>query len=86
MKGRIGLDILFLQLCKAILADTLVTEEGDIIRIAAKDAGGVILLQNDLFLVYKDLQGILGAEIQAVTQLDGEYDSAKLINFSYNSG
>ena len=40
----IELDILFLQFFEAIRADALVTEECNVIRIAAENAGGLIFL------------------------------------------
>jgi hypothetical protein len=42
--GGIELDILFLQFFEAIRADTLITEERNVIRIAAENAGGLIFL------------------------------------------
>jgi hypothetical protein len=66
----------------ALLADVFAPEVGDVVRVAAKDACRLVLLEDDLFLVDVDLQSILFGDSQGAAQLDGNDYSPELVHFS----
>ena len=77
---------LFLDLIQAICADALAVEEDDVIGVVTENAGGVIFLKNDAIVIGEDLDGILHLNVHGFADLDGEHDSAELVNFSDHSG
>ena len=70
----------------AARADVLALEVDDILRVVAKDAGRLIFTKNNGVVVYIDLQRVALRNIQRAAELDGENDSAQLIDFTYNPG
>jgi hypothetical protein len=77
---------LVFDLFKAVLADSLAVEENDIVRVAAEDAGGGVLLKNDSFVINKDLNGILDADVKRTADLNGKNYSSELVDAAYYSG
>jgi spore coat polysaccharide biosynthesis predicted glycosyltransferase SpsG len=81
-----GLLKFILDLFETVLADSLAVEEDDIVRIAAEDAGGGVLLKNDSFVINKDLNGILDADVKRTADLNGKNYSSELVDTAYYSG
>jgi hypothetical protein len=75
-----------LQLFKALIADQLALEKVHITRVVAEDAGGMILLQDDLVAFRKDFEGILHGNIHGLAQFDGNYDSSQVVKLPYDTG
>ena len=76
---------LVLDLIEAIGADAFAVEEDDIVSVVAENAGGVIFLQNDAVVVGEDLDRVLYFNIHCFADLDGEDDSAQLVDLSDHS-
>ena len=76
---------LSLQLFNAGTADALLLEYHDLLGAFAKDAGGLVLLQNDASVFREDLKRALDLNAHLLTELRGQNKSAKLIHFSDNS-
>ena len=81
-----GRSKLRLDLGQTVGADTLAAEEGDVVRVVAEYAGGVIFLQNDTVVIGEDLNSVLDLNVHRFANLNGENDSAQLVYFSYHSG
>jgi len=62
---------LFLELCQAISAYSLILEKHHLICIPAEDARRLIFLQNDLLAIGKNLHGIIGIDVQVITDTAG---------------
>ena len=77
---------LVLDLFETVLTDSLSVEENDVVSVAAEDAGGNVLLKNDSFVINKDLDGILDADVKRTADLDGKNYSSELVNAAYYSG
>ena len=76
---------LCLDLCQTVGTDTLAAEEGDVVRVVAEYAGGMIFLQDDAVIIGEDLDGILYLNVHCFTDFNGENDSTQLVYFSYHS-
>jgi hypothetical protein len=79
-----------LKLCfdlfKAILTDALVIEVYHAVCVVAEHASRLILLQNNAIFVNEDLKRIFFVNVHGLTDADGQYDSAKLVYFTYDTG
>ena len=76
---------LILDLVETIGADAFTVEENDVVCVVAEDAGGMILLEDDAAVVGEDLDGVLDLDVHRLADLNGEHDSAELVNFSDHS-
>lgn len=70
----------------AIRANVLSLIAYDTLCAVAEDAGGMILVENDVVTLNKDFQRITLGNIKSTAQFNGKDDASKLVNFSYNSG
>ena len=55
--------VAFLELFDAVGADAFAVEDGDVLGAVAKDAGGVVFLEDDAIVVGEDLDGVLDVNI-----------------------
>jgi len=58
----------------------------DLARIVAKDAGGVVLLEDDLIPFGEDLERVFDGDIHRFAQLDGDDDASKIVQFPHDTG
>ena len=70
------------QLLHAVGADVLASVVFDISAVAAEDAGRLILLENNGFAIDIDFDSVLLRDVQRAAQLDGQNDSAELVDLS----
>ena len=70
----------------ALRADVLAVEHDDVFGVITEDTGGLILPQNNGRTIHIDLKGIFLRNVQGAAQLDGQHDTAQLINFPHNTG
>ena len=75
-----------LHLVQAMLADELVLIIDYMVCIAAEDAAGLILLQNNLIAVHKDFDGILRGNTHCSAQFDRNNNTAEGIELTDNTG
>lgn len=75
-----------LKLLQTLTANALSAKIYHVGGIAAKDAGGKILFENDTVSVRKNLYRILYVEIHHLSKLDGKNDSSKLVHLAYYTG
>ena len=75
-----------LNLLEASRADMLTTELDDILTLATEYAGVGILLKYDVAVVGENLQRVLLLNVHSLAKLHGDDNSAKLVDFSYDSG
>ncbi len=73
------------QISKALCADTLTVVVNDIVGVAAENACGIIFLKNNSFVVHEDLHRILDVEVKHFAELHRKHDSAKFIDFAYDT-
>jgi ATP-dependent protease ClpP protease subunit len=73
----------FLDLADAGLADLLSLKEGNVRRVAAENACGLIFSENDLVAVGEDLYRVFFADLHHFADLDGKHDSSKVVHLSY---
>lgn len=66
-------------------ADAFAVEVGDVLGVIAKDAGGMVFLEDDAVVIGEDLDGVLDFDIQCLSNFDRKHDSAKLVYFSDHS-
>ena len=69
---------LLFQLFHASSADVLALEYGDVLGLAAEDAGRLILFQNDRRTVNIDFNCVLFRNVQRAAQLNWKNDASKL--------
>ena len=74
------------KLSGAFTADILAAVSGQAPVRSTEDAGRLILLQDDLVLLYVDLKCIAVTDVHGFADLNGQYNSAELVNFSDHSG
>ena len=67
-------------------ANAFAVEINDIVSVVAENASGLILLQNDLIAVCKDLDSISLLDVQDFSDLDRKHDSSQLVNLTYYTG
>ena len=77
---------LFVHGADAVGADVLALVVDDVLRVVAEDAGRLILAQDDGLTIHEDLDAVFFLNAEGSSQLDGEHDTAKLVNFSNNTG
>ena len=53
--------------------------------VAAENACGIIFLKNNSFVVHEDLHRILDVEVKHFAELHRKHDSAKFIDFAYDT-
>jgi hypothetical protein len=80
--SSVGLTGHFLE---AVLADELGAVEDDILCVAAEEAGGNVLLQDDAVVFHEDLDGVLVLDVHLVAKFDGEHDAAQFVDAAYDS-
>jgi hypothetical protein len=69
----------------AARANILALEVLDVLSLAAEDAGGGVLFENNALSVYIDFQGVLLIDVQGPAQFHGQYHPTELIDLSDNS-
>ena len=74
------------DLLETVLTDALTAEKYDVVRICTENAGGLIFLENYSVFVGEDFKRVLFIDVHCLSDADGEYDSAKLVDLSYDSG
>ena len=74
-----------LDLFQTTFADALFVEEYYVIRVFAKDATGLIFLQDDLVLVDEDLKGGLVGNVEGLAHALGNYDTPEIVDLSYDA-
>ena len=77
---------LFLQLFNAVRADVLTFVIDDVLGAVTENAGGMILMKNNVISVNKNFESILFSNIQGAAKLNGQNDASELIDLSDNSG
>ena len=83
MGNSVSLTVHFVQAC---FADQLASVKNHIICIAAEQARGNILLEDDLVLFNENLDGILILDVHLIAKLNREHDSAKFIDAANDTG
>jgi hypothetical protein len=73
------------QFLDAFFTDNPVFVVLHVIGVTAKKAGRLVLLQDDLFTVYVNLQGIFNIDSQSSAQLNRDYHPAEFIYFAYDT-
>lgn len=73
---------MLLDLIEASGTDALTVKENDIVGVVAENAGGMIFLKDDAVIVGEDLDRVLYLDVHRLADLDGENNSAQLVNFS----
>jgi hypothetical protein len=66
----------------AIGADVLALITDDIFRIIAKNAGRLVLFEDDAVPVHKDFQRVAFRNIERAPHFDRQHDTAELVNLS----
>jgi hypothetical protein len=79
-------DLAKFELLEALIADQLAFEQVHVTSVVAKDAGGVVLLQNDLIAFGKDLERVFDGDIHRLPQFNGDNDPPQIIQFPYYAG
>ena len=74
-----------LDLFQTAFADALFVEEYNVVRVFAKDATGLIFLQDDLILVNEDLEGGLVGDVESLAHTLGNYDTSEIVDLSYDA-
>lgn len=77
------ISISILDFLNAIAADELAVKALNVVRIAAENAGRLVLLENDLVVFDKNLNRITIAYSEVLSELNRDNESSELINFSY---
>jgi hypothetical protein len=75
-----------LDLVNTLAANTLLTKIYHIVRIVAKLAGGMVLLENDAIVVGEDLKRVLFLNVHDLAQSLGQDNATQLVYFSYYTG
>ena len=57
----------------------------DVFRVITEDAGRLILAQDDGLAIHENLDAVFFLDAEGSSQLDGEHDTAQLVNFSNNT-
>ena len=70
------------QLLHAVGADVLAAVVLDVPAVTAEDAGRLVLLENNGLAVDIDFDSVLLRDVQRAAQLDGQNDSAELVDLS----
>jgi hypothetical protein len=73
------------QIANTGVANMLTFVQRQLMACTAEDAGSLILLQNNLVVLRKDLQFIPLGYVQHPAQLNGQDNSTQLVNFSNNT-
>lgn len=76
---------MILHLFNAGCTDALAVEINDIVNLVAENAGGLILLQNDLVFVNENFNRVLLLNVQGLSDFDGKNDSAQLVYLANDS-
>ena len=74
------------QALKAGGADALAFKFDYVVYVGAKGAAGNVFFQDDAAILGKDLQGILGLNVEGLSYLRGEDDSSELVYLACHSG
>ena len=70
------------QLLHAVGTDVLAAVVLDVPAVTAEDAGRLVLLENNGLAVDIDFDSVLLRDVQRAAQLDGQNDSAELVDLS----
>ena len=70
----------------AVFADKLSFVFDKIFVLAADNAVGLVLFQNNLVAIYKDFNGVLFCQSKGSSDFNGENDSAEFIEFANDAG
>jgi len=65
-----------LELLKALVADQFALEEVHIARVVAKNARGMVFLQDNLVAFGEDFERVLDGDIHRFAKLDRDHDTA----------
>ena len=79
-------DLALAELLHALSADQLALVGNNIAGIAAEDAAGMILLEDDFVAIHKNLKHIFHANVYCPAQLDGQNDTSKRVKLTHNTG
>ena len=74
-----------LDLFQTAFADALLVEEYHVVRVFAKDAAGLIFLEDDLVLVDEYLKRGLIGDVECIAHALGDHDTAEVVDFSYDT-
>ena len=69
----------------AIFADELAVEALNVVSVAAENAGRLILFENNGFAIDIDFDSVLLRDVKRAAQLDGQNNSAELVDLSDNT-
>ena len=75
----------FLDLLKAILADTLSVEEDYIVGICTEDAGRLIFLKNYAIFIGEYFKRVLFGYVHGLSDAYGEHYASQLVYLTYYS-
>ena len=74
------------DLLDAGVADVFALVHGQVLALAAEDAGILMLGEDDLFTVNKDLKRILLGDVKGPAQFDWDDDPSELVNLPHDAG
>ena len=69
----------------AIFADELSVEALNVVSVAAENAGGFVLFENNLVVFDKNLNRVTIINPEVLSELNRENESSELINLSYHA-
>lgn len=70
----------------ALGADVFTLVAYNTLGAVAENAGGMILVEDDIVALNKNLQCVAFCNVQSTAELNGKNDSSELIYLSYNTG
>ena len=74
------------QIFQTAHADIFPLEGCNVPGIPTKNAGGLVLIQDDRRPVHINLQGVALRDVQGAAQLDRQYDTSQFIDLTNDSG
>ena len=81
----LGLLLLLAELGTAGGTDVFLLEGNDLLVAAAENTCRLMLAENDRLAIDIYLYGISEVDVKSPAELDGEYDTAQLVYFSYDT-
>ena len=79
-------DLALAELLHALSADQLALVGYNIAGVAAEDAAGMILLEDDFVAIHKNLKHIFHANVHCPAQLNGQNNASKRVKLTHNTG
>ena len=77
---------LFNKALYTALADKLALVFNEVLCLAAEDAVGLMLLEDDAVALYIDFNGVLFGQIEGSSHFNGQNDSSKLVELTNDTG